>query len=182
MDKSCKKNTFFVNFVANISLHVLLLFTILSFLFIKIISKLETNTINNELSNVISDSIKDNYKNLNVTQKILINDSIKHIDFKNLIELYDREDTARRLNNDGIYKSIYITITLLVILLIIILLIARKLCNNVPIKHIFTENIIIFIGVGIVEFLFFKYIILKYSPVKPSYMMEYMIKKIQSTL
>lgn len=178
----CKPNKFFVDFAANISVHVLFLFTILSVLFIKIISKLETQTINDELSNIISESVENNFDKLNPEQKFLIHEGIKQIDFKNVIKLYDREDTARRLNNDGIYKSIYITIALLAAILIIILLISKKLCNNVPISFILKENIIIFIGVGIVEYMFFKHIILKYVPVKPSFMMDYMVKKIQSAL
>lgn len=182
MLKSCEQNNNFVNFTTNITLHVLFLFTILSILFIKIISKLETDAINNELTNVISDSIENGYDKLNLNEKILIGDSIRYVDFKNLIELYDREDTTRRLNNKGIYRAIYITITMLIIIIVILLLVSKKLCNNVPIEFILKQNIIIFIGVGIIEYLFFKNIILEYVPVKPSFMMEYMVKKIQSTL
>jgi hypothetical protein len=182
MSKSiiCNQNKFFVNFAANISVHVLFLFTILSILFIKIISKLETKTINDELSNIISDSVEDNYNKLNLDEKIAINEGIKHIDFQNIINLYNREDVTRKLNNDGIYKLIYITIALLVVILLLILLISKKLCNNVPISYILKENIIIFTGVGIVEYLFFKHVILNYIPVKPSFIMEYMSKKIKS--
>ena len=182
LNSLCKPNNFFVDFSANISVHVLFLFTILSVLFIKIISKLETQTINDELSNIISESVENNFDKLKPEQQFLIHEGIKQIDFKNVIKLYDREDTARRLNNDGIYKSIYVAIALLAVILIIILLISKKLCNNVPISFILKENIIIFIGVGIVEYMFFKHIILKYVPVKPSFMMDYMVKKIQSVL
>ena len=178
----CNQNRFFVDFAANISVHVLFLFAILSVLFIKIISKLETDTINDELSNIISESVENNFDKLKPEQQFVIHEGIKHIDFKNMITLYDREDTARRLNNDGIYKSIYVALALLAVILVIILLISKKLCNDVPISFILKENIIIFIGVGIVEYMFFKHIILKYVPVKPSFMMDYMVKKIQSVL
>lgn len=179
---NCKQKKSFVNFTANISVHVLFLFSILSLLFIKIISKLESNTINDELKNVIADSINDNYNRLNLNQKIIINEGVKHIDFKNLIKLYGTEDATKRLNNEGVYNSIYTAIILLIVILFIILLVSKKLCNNIPFKHILIENIIIFIGVGIIEYLFFKYIILKYIPVKPSFMMDYMVTKIQSVL
>ena len=179
---NCNQKKSFVNFTANISIHVLFLFSILSILFIKIISTLESDTINDELKNVIADSIDDNYNKLNQNQKLLINEGIKYVDFKNIIKLYDSEDVSRRLNNEGVYNSIYVAIASLIVILFIILLVSKKLCNNVPLKYILIENIIIFAGVGVVEYLFFKYIILKYIPVKPSFIIDYMIKKIQSVL
>jgi hypothetical protein len=179
---NCNQKKSFVNFTANISIHVLFLFSILTILFIKIISKLESDTINDELKNVIADLIDDKYNKLNQDQKLLINEGIKYIDFKNIIKLYDSEDVTRRLNNEGVYKSIYVAIASLIVILFIILLVSKKLCNNIPLKYILIENIIIFAGVGVVEYLFFKYIILKYIPVKPSFIMDYMIKKIQSVL
>ena len=178
----CKQQKSFVNFTANISVHILFLFTILSVLFIKIISKLESQTINTELKTIISDSIDYNYNKLDLNQKILIKDGLKDVDLNKLIKLYNNENLTKELNNKGIYDSIYTAIILLIVILLIILLVSKRLCNNIPIKHILIENIIIFIGVGIVEYLFFKYIILNYIPVKPSFMMDYMVKKIQSVL
>ena len=179
---SCVQQKSFVNFTANISLHVLFLFSILSVLFIKIISHLESKTINDELTSVISDSSDDNYNKLDINQKLLLNNGLKFVNFKNVIKLYNGENTTRRLNNKGVFNSIYVAIILLIVILFIILIVSKKLCNNVPFKKILIENIIIFIGVGIVEFAFFKYIILKYIPVKPSFMMDYMVRKIQSVL
>ena len=60
---------------------------------IKIISKLETDTINDELSNIISESVENNFDKLKPEQQFLIHEGIKHIDFKDLnlpirIQLY----------------------------------------------------------------------------------------------
>ena len=177
---NCVQNKSFVNFTANISIHVLFLFTILSILFIKIISKLSADSINGELISIISDSIDDNYNKLNIDKKILLNEGFKFVNFKNIVNLYNDEDMARELNNKGIFNSIYIAIIFLIIIIFIILMVSKKLCYNIPIKQILITNIIIFIGVSIIEYMFFKHIILKYIPVKPSFMMDYMVKKIQS--
>jgi len=178
----CNRDQFFVNFTANVSLHVLLLFTVLSLLFIKIISKIESKTINSELTDIISDTIKNNYEKLDPEQQKLLSASIKHIDFKNIIELYSTEDTTRKLNNKDIFRSIYISIILLFTMLILILVISKKLCNNIPIKHMISENIIIFAVVCVIEYMFFKNIIMNYVPVKPSFMMQYMVNKVKSVL
>ena len=66
-------------------------------------------------------------------------------------------------------------LAVLVIIFILVIALNKALCHDVPLKHIIIENLIIFTGIGVVEFMFFKYIILKYIPIKPSFMLEYIL-------
>ena len=75
-----------------------------------------------------------------------------------------------------------LTMLLLVILLVIIIVVSRLLCHQIPMKHIIIENLIIFAGIGVVEFLFFKNIILKYVPVQPSFIMSYLFNSVKNKL
>ena len=93
-----------------------------------------------------------------------------------LSKYYDRPDNLKNNNNNNIYKSMYMIITLFIIVFIIIIAISKLLCHTLPIKHILIENIIIFTGICIVEFVFFYYIILKFIPVKPSFIVSYVIE------
>jgi hypothetical protein len=171
-----------INLGINVYIQVLLLFTILSMLFIHVISKVETSAINDELQDLVSDNMIDNYQKLDNEDKQKIKSVLNLIDLNVLDKMYDKEDTARRLNNEGVYRSIYIALTLIVVAFIIGLALNKGLCHKVPLKHLITENIIIFSCIGVVEFMFFKHIILKYVPTKPSFMSQYIVQKVKQTL
>jgi len=170
---SCKFKGPTVDFGINIYVHVLFLFTILSMLFIHIISKIESDAINGELSDLVSDGIQNNYTKLDNSNKEKIKSVLDMVDLDTLSKLYDREDKTRKINNKNVFKSMYMALAVLVIVFILAIAINKGLCHKVPLKHIIVENLIIFTGIGVVEFMFFKYIILKYIPTKPSFMLEY---------
>jgi hypothetical protein len=174
---SCKFRGQTVDFGINIYVHVLFLFIILSMLFIHIISKIESDAINNELSDLVSDGIQNNYTNLDNSNKEKIKSVLDMVDLNTLSKLYDRDDKTRKINNNNVFKSIHMSLAVLAIIFILVIVLNKALCHNVPLKHIIIENLIIFTGIGIVEFMFFKYIILKYVPTKPSFMLEYIVDR-----
>jgi len=184
MDNSnqCKSKGDIINLSVNIYVQVLLLFTILSMLFIHVISKVETSAINNELQDLVTDNMIDQYKKLNNDDKQRINSVLNMVDLNVLDKMYDREDKTRKVNNESVYKSIYIVLIMLVAIFIIVIALNKGLCHNVPLKHIIVENIVIFTCIGVVEFMFFKNIILKYVPTKPSFMGQYIFQKVKETL
>ncbi len=176
---SCTPHKFYLNFGVNIIVHIIFIFTILAFLFMLFISKISSNAINREITDLINENINKEIENLSPEQKKLMNSYIKKEELKKLSELYNEEDDTRRVNNFFVYSSMKITIVLLIIMLILIIATSKLLCHKLPLKNIFIENIIIFTGVGIIEFVFFKYIILKYIPVEPSFMSKYLLKTIK---
>jgi hypothetical protein len=178
----CKSKGDIINLSVNIYVQVLLLFTILSMLFIHVISKVETSAINNELQNIVSDNMIDRYKKLNNNDKQRVNSVLNMVDLNILDKMYDREDKTRIVNNKSVYYSIYIVLIMLVAIFIIVIALNKGLCHNVPLKHIIVENIVIFSCIGVVEFIFFKNIILKYVATKPSFMSQYIFQKVKETL
>lgn len=177
----CKSKRNLINLSVNIYVQVLLLFTILSMLFIHVISKVETSEINDELQDLVSDNMIDQYKKLNNDDKQRINSVLNMINLNTLDKMYDREDKTRKVNNEGVYRSIYMVLILLIVVFIIVIGLSKGLCYNIPLKHIIVENIVIFSCIGVVEFMFFKNIILKYVPTKPSFMGQYIFQKVKET-
>lgn len=179
---SCKQNKFEINFSMNLFVHVIFLFTILSVLFIFIISKLSSESINNELIDLVNDNVNSHYKNLNEEQKDTFKNLLNVMPLDKLSKLYSQPEKVRETNNKHVFTSMKLTIFLLLILLVIVVIVARLLCHRIPMKHIIIENIIIFTGIGVVEFLFFKNIILKYVPVKPSFIMSYLFNSVKNKI
>jgi hypothetical protein len=183
MDSSCKRKDKIFNFGTNIYVHVIFLFAILSALFIFIISKLTTKLINNEIIDMVNDNLSDSYSNLNETQKQNTNNVLNIIPLDLLKRYYSKPDKIKETNNNLLFKKILTLLIILILVLFIVIGITKLLCHNLPLKHILIENIVIFTGIGIVEFSFFYFIIFKYIPTKPSfiasYIIDYIKKKIQ---
>ncbi len=179
---SCKQNKFEINFSMNLFVHVIFLFTILSVLFIIIISKLSSDAINNELIELVNDNVNSHYKNLNEEQKNTFNKLLNFMPLDKMSKLYAQPEKVRETNNKHVFSSMKLTIFLLLLLLVIIVVVSRLLCHKIPMKHIIIENLIIFTGIGVVEFLFFKNIILKYVPVQPSFILSYLFDSVKNKL
>jgi hypothetical protein len=57
--------------------------------------------------------------------------------------------------------------------------ISKALCSKIDLSEILLENFIIFFFVGIIELLFFKFIILKYIPVYPSHVKNMLLDELK---
>lgn len=178
----CKQNKFAIDFSMNLFVHVVFLFTILSVLFMVIISKLSSDVINNEVSNIINVAVNQNFNNFDTEQKKLFKTSINFIPLDKLSELYTEPEKIHDVNNKHVFATMKLTMFLLVFLLFLVIIVSRLLCHKIPMKHIIIENLIIFSGIGLVEFLFFKNIILRYIPINPSFMISYIFGLVKNKL
>ncbi len=178
---NCKQKTPTLEFSVNILVHIIFLFTVLSVLFIFIITKMSSKLINSELKELLDEALEKDIK-ISDELKVRLNFLINKNNLTNISDIYKEEEKARKYNNKTLIKSIYITLITLVLVLLFAILATKLLCHKLPLKHIFTENIIIFTGIAIVEFIFFKYIILKYIPVEPSYIETQLLDSVNNKL
>jgi thiosulfate reductase cytochrome b subunit len=178
----CKPKSFYLNFGTNVFVHILFLFTILTTLFIFVISKISSNAINSEITDLVNKNINNKIDKLSQDDKKNLKKIIDELNLSKLTKLYEKEDKVRKYNNKFVNKTMIISVILLVIILLFIIVISKLLCHKLPLKHILVDNFIIFTGVGIVEFLFFKYIILKYIPIKPSFLSIELVNTIKKTI
>lgn len=136
-----------------------------------LISKLE------ELTNQINE-IKLEFTNLlqNIMKQYLISPS-------KIIGKLDNVNPLVKVSNDGL-KSTLITanvFTWCAIIILILLTTKYNCCNdNIDFKFMFWENIITFIFVGIVEFLFFKMIASKFVPIEPSFISKETLNRVKN--
>lgn len=179
-DNVCAAKSHILDFSTNVYLHVVILFTILGILYMKLISKVSSDEVNNQISDLATDNIDKFYDKLSPENKSNAKTILNNLPLERLSKLYYQEDPVRAYNNENVFRSIRMTIVLFIIILLIIIVVAKLLCHNIPMKHLIIENIVIFIFVGIVEFSFFKYIILKYVPIQPSFISTYMLEKLKS--
>ena len=175
-----------IELVINILVHVFILFCILSLIFWLIISKLEKQSINDELNNNINNYFDNLKHNLTNNQK---NDALKFLNKNNefliiLNNIYSKPDQLNENNNDWVKKSNFLYLFILFFVLISILLTIKYVCNinDFPILGIIKENILLFLGIGVIEILFFINIGSKYIPSKPSVIIKNTITNFKKSL
>jgi hypothetical protein len=173
-------------FFFNIALHVTFLFLFLSVFFIKYVKNIESVALNNEIDHIINNAFKNITNNDNIKQTI---NTIKDYNNTNSSYIFDyyknifnQDDQERNSVNTTIINSIVHIDVLLVFVLIlfVIILIKTNSISLITIVHVIGENILTFILVGIVEYLFFTKIALNYVPSLPSNMYTSILANLQS--
>jgi hypothetical protein len=172
MNDYCEPASNEINVIVNALLHVFILFTILSLFYIFYIRKVEENAFNSEINNAIQEKLVPNVNEL-VRNNPSLQGTINAIPFTSLKRIYSKEDVLRANQNEWVKKSMIATSVTLFLILATILLVLKQSCGIcVPITEILLENLISFVFIGAVEFLFFVNVAFKFVPVQPSYMGE----------
>lgn len=173
-----KTETFSV--VLNFILHVLILWSILTFFFFLFASKLSTSALNNELGSYIDKGVPESLNSLSESQKQKLSFLLRQVPLKNLINFTSQPSEIVVLNNSWNYGASLVVIASLAILFIVVATIIKASCDpQVSLTHIIIENFFTFLFVGIVEFLFFKYVALKYIPIAPSVITDTLIDRLK---
>lgn len=144
------------NLIISITLHIFLLFVFLSILFWIIISPTESRSLTHELDKSINE----------IDYKQSVPKELKNY----LLNVYSNQNITQETNNTMLFHLNIIMIIFLFIILVTQILFQSLSGSSIKYVEIISENVIILIFVGIIEFLFFKNIASHYIPVKPSYM------------
>ena len=120
--------------------------------------------------NIIKQTIELNISDINLQINDNIKKIIKSLDFDFYINKFKKHDSFKELFNNYLFESIGIVNILLVIFLVFFIFISLKNENLTvsDVSHIFIENIITFIFVGIIEVWFFMNVASKFIPAPPS--------------
>lgn len=170
------------NYTLNIMLHIFLLFIFLTFFFFIFSSKLEKNNINNYIGNIIDKNVS----------KILYNwktKSYKNINWKEIkkvaTNIYNNSDNQIPLIQHNNKKLLFISFIVIIILFFILISLYSYYTiirgYDINIKHILLENVIIFILICVVEIIFFKFFISKYTSISPNYIVKTPLQKLYKT-
>ena len=160
-------NDEFFNHSLNILIHVTILFTMLTLLFQLYGSYLIENNLTINLKKEINNTF-DKY-DLKYIKCIPGVESI----LKRLEKIYKKESNEEKNKwNKNIYDKAYIIIIFLIFSLVIAYVLLKVYCKDSKISftHLFIDNILTFICIGIIEYIFLTYIYSQYSAVKPSHL------------
>lgn len=150
----------------NVTIHVLILFTILSLLFWNVISQLEESAFNNEMQQMTTDGVTNALSSLDKSQngqvKTYINNNLST--FKTLRDISNTENEMKKTNNEWLMTCNVMCVAFLFILLITMIVCLR----NVPVKFLLKENLVVFCFIGLVEVAFFLVVAQHFIPIKPS--------------
>jgi hypothetical protein len=158
----------------NITLHIFILFTFLTIFFFTFLSKVETENINNVTKDLIKSQTSTILSNINsnipnLTPPSIIKDKIDLNKLADNLENSSKKDIPELNNNNN--KLLYISIGIIIFIFFIFigLIIYYKVYKkqDIGFKHILLENIIIFSFAGLIEYLFFMYVAVKYIPITP---------------
>jgi hypothetical protein len=177
MDNEVQSSTYLA---INVLIHVIILFSFLCVFFFAYVSKIEGKAFQDELGNMIEQDLG---KILNENQDVNI--EIKKFTplLKRLQTLYDKPDRFTQERNKMLKIIAMVIIGGLFVLLGAIFFTVKFDCHkNIDIKPIIFENIILFIFVGITEYIFFTNIAIKYIPTKPSLLVNTMINTLKEQL
>ena len=165
----------------NIVLHMMILFTFLSVFFFAYISKVEEQAFKDEIGGLLENSIT-NAMQANKEQIKPAVHKIKPL-LNYLQNQYATPDMATLKTNIMIKFLAVFSVLLLVCVFITIVLTSTLECkHSVPVGKLVIENIIVFIFVGIVEYMFFTNIAIKYVPAPPTLLVKTIINRIRAKL
>ena len=154
--------------IINIIIHTLILFIFLSAFFFSYISKKEKDVLDNKVDLLclripsILNIIKQR-DNKFIDWKVVRQKAVEEIKIDDLDINKYIEDNNTRLK----YISLSIILSLFILVICIYYYNKFILDKNIDISYIIKENFVIFIFIGLIEFLFFKNVASKYSPIFP---------------
>jgi hypothetical protein len=174
---NCGRSSEKFNFLNNVTTHVLVLFTIISCLFIYYIGPITSGAFNGEFTNIINEQLN--------PEKIAKLDSNKLL--KTYLATLDKDQLKAHINtlnntDDPLAETINTSIKEKICIIIFSLLLLTLFCNIIPplffnncagSKHMIIELICVFLMIGGIEYWFFNNVASKFAPVMPSFMESY---------
>ena len=185
---SCSKISQHFSLGLNSVIHVLILFMFLTVLYFIIISPLSKDVFEHEIKGEVSKSVKKAVAEIpDDAREYIANIINTDIDGRTGLDIiadqYSKPSAVVEEHNKWIQITSIEIITVLVCCLIVVLLVLKVSCNKCTgIMDILKENIITFIFVGIVEYLFFTKIAFKYVPAPPSTLVTTLLETFKKNL
>ncbi len=159
-----------VNLIINVIVHSLILFIFLSTFFFLFISKKEKESLDYQVDNLCKNRIPevlkiidDNDKNRIINWNLISQKAQEEIKIDDL----NIDNYIQTNNNTLVYISIIIGFSLLLLCILFYVYYKYILNEEVHLSYLIKENIVVFIFIGAIEFLFFKNIASKYIPIFP---------------
>ena len=163
----------------------MILFTILSLLFWFYIAGIEDEAITSELNGNVDAFFKVQKEQMSPSQIANVRQFVTSnpVVLGALKKMYDLPDPGQ-INNNSWLKVFNVTsLGILLVALTVLLTVLSLSCQiSVPVWHILKENLVLFALIGVVEYLFFTRIAIKYVPIPPSQIIKDFLARLQTDM
>ena len=172
-------SVFSLNLVANVMLHMLLLFIILSVLFVYYISGVIKSALDKELSH----SIDGVFNSAPANYRAQFKSFSRNISFDKVDTVYGIPDPVVTINNSWLFTLMSVlTLLFCVIFLMFVVFLKIYAPEKIHLGSILKENIAIFTFIGFIEFWFFTNVATQYIPVMPSFIETQFVQDVANSL
>jgi hypothetical protein len=163
----------------NSLLHSIILFTILSALYILVVVKMIENSFKSQITMSVDKGVNpvlDDFPKETIVY-------LKLLPLEKLQSLYANPSPEIKVYNDWLTKAVIAIIFGMIIIFIFGMVLLYFTCGQtIPFLHLLIENIAVFSCVGAFEFFFFFYIASKYIPIKPSLLSEIFYTELKNSI
>jgi signal transduction histidine kinase len=177
----CISYDYTAQFTMNILAHIGFLIFLLTIIFSFYTEKIMSDAVNGQINKLIDenfDKIIDE-KQISETKEKIKNLGYEPQKYLELIKKSLSEEGVREKHNKNIKNILYIFSAGILFTIVFSFIITKMLCTKIKLLDILMENFIIFFFVGIIELLFFKYILLNYKPAYPSDIKNIFLEKLK---
>jgi hypothetical protein len=171
MDSDLKKSTYVG---LNITVHIIILFSFLSLFFFLYVSKIEEQAFKDQIGDVIETNVQSILEKRREYALPLVKNAMPFLQYAQK-QHSQPEQVSEKQNMLVKFSAGFVVLMLIGISLSIILTLTFDCGKHVPVTEILLENTATFVLVGIIEFLFFTKIAMKYIPAPPTLMMKTII-------
>jgi len=167
------------SFAFNILLHALILFAVLSGIFVFYISKVEKDVFKSEVGDSIRDKLPEALRQQDKDGKL--KSILKELPLDKISALYEKPDECTKMYNSWLFTTMIIVIAGAFIATLVSALFLYYTCGKcIPFWTILWHNFLIFLFIGIVEGLFFFYIARRFVPAPPSLLISRVFKDLKN--
>ena len=172
-----------IEFLLNLILHVIILFTILTVFFFVYISVLEKQAYENEIDNVLRNEFLQQLNNLDQDKKDMIRSYLQNTNFDTYLNQFKIPNSYVTINYNWLVSTCIIIGSFLILLFLTIYFFVQQTCKlRLDIYTVIYENICLFSITGVIEICFFIYIAYNYIPVSPTVMLDCFLSDIDEKL
>jgi hypothetical protein len=172
-----------IEFLLNIILHVIILFTVLTIFFFVYVRTLLKASYESEIDDILGSKFKEKLFNLDNETQTSIRDLLKNADFNSYLEKFEETNSYVSINNKWLAVICVMVFVFFVCLFLTIYFFINKTCGIcLDIRSIVYENLCLFSIVGLIEISFFIFIAVEYVPVSPTVMLDCFLTDISAKL
>jgi hypothetical protein len=180
MPDFCKPVNSWMKLGLNTMLHMFILWVFLTVFFQLILAKTIRSGFKQEIEKTIDEIVPQGLSNVNEKTNGVLCNYFKNHDFDPLIQNYSKPFAEVTKNNNYVFGiSIGISIFSLIMFILLYLVLSGVCGHCNSFVELIVENLLIFLVVGVIEYMFFMKIASKYIPVAPSSMVKSFVENLK---